>query len=357
MATPGLFRARRREATDGFPVLRLQPRERADTIELFIDTSCWLGVHLLSAKDLAQLEGLVSALAQQRIRLHAPEALLAEHRRQRALLFAGLVSSLQPADLGRPLPYAFRHGEYYEALCHAEGAYVRARANHMQHLTGIIDGDQLASDRLLQRVFPQAYRAPASRALRRKAGERYALCNPPADQGGRADALVWEVLLATLPRGSLLHLVSDAATYNTEGDEQRFNGFLLDEWRERTGGDIAFYPTLWQFFERMLPEVALVDAARLDAYIDAFVEAPTPRAQAHAARVLETMPDFSAAQLDRIVGSVIERPGRGALGEGEAVRALLMRLAFSRGVRANPHTLEVLRDALLSAVGPDSESE
>lgn len=352
MRNPGLFRLRRREATDGFPTLRLVPRAREGTVELFIDISAWLGVHLLSHADLTQLEALVPALAQGSVRLHAPEVLLGEYRRQRARLLHALLARIRRGERSRLMPVAFRHEAQYGELGEIEQAYVRTQSLYLDRIAALIDAEELASDKLVNRLFAHAYRAPPSRALRRRARERYALCNPPGDRGGQADALVWETLLATIPQGARLHLVSEAPTYSTEGEESVFNGFLLDEWRERTAGDISFYPRLWQFLDEVLPEAALPDAAQIDMHITAFVQAPNALQRARAAQTLSDVPDFSPAQLERLFQSVIQRSDTCSIGEGDAVHSLLIRLAYEQADSFEPYTLEVLRAVLAEATGP-----
>ena len=226
-------------------------------MNLFLDSNVWLALYDSSRRDLQELEKLVRSVEQGRVVLLLPEQVVNEVRRNRDKKIANDISELQAEILLEEIPPIFFGLPEYKSFAQTRRNYERARERLIARLVDDFEHRRLPADHLLDRLFAAGRRLPVTDEILVRARSRYDLGNPPGKEGSYGDAVNWECLLAEIPPGQELHLVTRDRDFASRIDRSRLSPFLEEEWHERKASRIFFYPRLSAFCCDHLPEVRL----------------------------------------------------------------------------------------------------
>jgi predicted nucleic acid-binding protein len=226
-------------------------------MNLFLDSNIWLALYDSSRRDLQELEKLVRSVETGRVTLLLPEQVVNEVRRNRDKKIANDIAELQAEILLDEIPPIFFGLPEYKSFAQTRRNYERARERLIARLVDDFEHRRLPADHLLDRLFAAGRGLPVTGEILVRARYRYDLGNPPGKEGSYGDAVNWECLLAEIPPGQELHLVTRDRDFASRIDRTRLSPFLEEEWRERKGARIFFYPRLSAFCCDHLPEVRL----------------------------------------------------------------------------------------------------
>jgi predicted nucleic acid-binding protein len=226
-------------------------------MNLFLDSNIWLALYDSPRRDLDELEKLVRAVEKGRVTLLLPDQVVNEVRRNRDKKIANDIAELQAEILIDEIPPIFFDLQEYKSFAQTRRNYERARERLIARLVDDFEHKRLPADHLIDRLFAAGRRIPVTDELLLRARYRYDLGNPPGKEGSYGDAVNWECLLAEVPAGENLHLVTRDRDFASRIDRSRLSPFLEEEWRERKGAQIFFFTRLSAFCCDHLPEVRL----------------------------------------------------------------------------------------------------
>lgn len=226
-------------------------------MNLFLDSNVWLALYDSPRRDLDELGKLVPLVEKGRVTLLLPDQVVNEVRRNRDKKIANDIAELQAEILVEEVPPIFFNLQEYKSFAQTRRNYERARERLIARLVDDFEHGRLPADHLIDRLFAVGRRIPVTDELLLRARYRYDLGNPPGKEGSYGDAVNWECLLAEVPSGEDLHLVSRDRDFASRIDRSRFSPFLEAEWRERKEARIFFCTRLSAFCCDHLPEVRL----------------------------------------------------------------------------------------------------
>ena len=234
-------------------------------MNLFLDSNVWLALYDSPHRDLEELEKLVRVVEKGRVTLFLPEQVFNEVRRNRDKKIANDIEELQAEILIEEVPPVFFNLPEYKSFAQTRRNYERARERLIARLVDDFEHGRLPADHLIDRLFAAGRRIAITAEILLHARDRYDLGNPPGKEASYGDAVNWECLLAEVPPGEDLHLVTRDRDFASRIDRSRLSPFLKEEWGEKKGGQIFFYTRLSAFCRDHLPEVRLAGAGEAPA--------------------------------------------------------------------------------------------
>jgi hypothetical protein len=163
----------------------------------------------------------------------------------------------------------------------------------------------LKADKVIHDLFDNGIAIPENKAINELARNRIAIGNPPGKNGSLGDALNWEALLETIPKGENLYFLTDDKDYASPIDTNVFNTYLSQEWRTQKKSEIVFYRSLSEFFKEHFPKISLASETEKDLDIQSLANS-TSFVQTHAiVSKLNKYSDFTVAQVNAIIDATI----------------------------------------------------
>jgi hypothetical protein len=182
--------------------------EVADTLHLFIDTNVLLSFYATAKDDLEELNKIIGLIEAKAITLYLPDQIKDEWLRNREVKLAKSIDDMQKAPLNVPIPrfmVSYRETiELRKALAQAEKSRAAAIDRAKIEATHL----EINADWLVQAIFAVAEVIKTTPEILAAAQIRAAVGNPPGKPGSLGDRLNWEHLLARVPPGASLHIVS-----------------------------------------------------------------------------------------------------------------------------------------------------
>jgi predicted nucleic acid-binding protein len=228
-------------------------------MNLFLDSNIWLALYDSSRKDLEELGKLARLVEKGSVVLLLPDQVVNEVRRNRDKKIANDIEELRNEILVEEIPPIFFGLPEYKSFAQTRRNYERARERLIARLVDDFEHGRLPADSLFDRFFAVGRRIQVTDEILLRARYRYDLGNPPGKEGSYGDAVNWECLLAEVPQGEDLYLVTRDRDFASRIDRSRFSPFLAEEWRERKGAQIFFSTRLSAFCCDHLPEVRLAE--------------------------------------------------------------------------------------------------
>jgi len=226
-------------------------------MNLFLDSNIWLALYDSSRKDLEELSKLVGLVEKGRVVLLLPDQVVNEVRRNRDKKIANDIQELRNEILVEEVPPIFFGLQEYQSYAKTRRNYEQARERLIARLVDDFEHGRLPADALIDRLFAAGRRIAVTGEILARAQYRYDLGNPPGKEGSYGDAVNWECLLAEVPQGENLHLVTRDRDFASRIDRSRLSPFLEEEWREHKGARILFFTRLSAFCCDHLPDVRL----------------------------------------------------------------------------------------------------
>lgn len=228
-------------------------------MNLFLDSNVWLSLFDSFRRDLEELQGLVALVEQGKVALLLPDQVVNEVRRNRDKRIGSDIELLRSEILLEEIPPLFYGLQEYQSFAKIRRNYQDAKERLIARLVEEFEQGRLPADEAIDRLFAAARRIPVTDDLLSRARTRYDLGNPPGKEGSYGDAVNWECLLAAVPDGEDLYLVTRDRDFASRIDRGRLSPFLEEEWSARKGAKVFFYNRLSAFCREHLPEVRIAD--------------------------------------------------------------------------------------------------
>lgn len=274
-------------------------------MNLFIDTNIWLSFYHFSSDDLEELRKLAVLLEKRSVRLHLPEQVVEEFRRNREAKFVDAMKRFKDEKLSDEFPQLCRQYEQeYQQMRDAIFAYRAAKKGLLQQVEDHYEKEELKADQVIQELFGKANKAAVSQEIVDRAKLRMDKGNPPGKKGSFGDAINWECLFQTLNPNCDLYFIAEDKDWRSTWDEEEFEAFLKWEWKTKNGGEIRYYRRLSNFLKAMFPEINLKDEVKKEAAIKKLCECRSFAASHAALDELAKYASFSSDQVNTILKEV-----------------------------------------------------
>jgi predicted nucleic acid-binding protein len=274
-------------------------------MNIFIDTNIWLSFYHFSSDDLEELRKLGLLLEKHTVRVHLPEQVIEEFRRNREAKFVDAMKRFKDEKLSDEFPQLCRqYDREYRQMREAIAAYREAKKLLLQQVEDHYEKEELKADQVIQELFGKATKVKVSHDIIDRAKLRMDKGNPPGKKGSFGDAINWECLLATLNPNCDLYFIAEDKDWRSAWDEEDFEAFLKWEWKSKNGGAIKYFRRLSMFLKAMFPDINLKDEVEKEAAIKKLCECHNFAASHIALEELAKFTSFSSDQVNTILKEV-----------------------------------------------------
>ncbi|GAA4214354.1 hypothetical protein GCM10022253_06850 [Sphingomonas endophytica] len=249
---------------------------------IFIDTNVFLAFYAYTKDDVEALK-IVSELAKaKKLILHVPDQVVYEFERNRE---AKIAESTREFEKGGKSPGVPRYmSAYNEAKEYSEASkgLQRARDALLKKARADAESRQLAADRTFDNLIAEANLIITTSEIIEAAKKRRIVGNPPGKKESHGDQINWEALLAGVPEGSDLHVISKDGDFASPLSATQPHYFLKTEWSRAKTGTLYLHEELRPFLNSHFPSVNLATDVERHAAVDS-LENSAAFATTHAA--------------------------------------------------------------------------
>lgn len=229
-------------------------------MHLYIDANIFLDFFHLTSTDIEELRKLIALIEEEKITLYLPEQTCSEISRNREAKIADALEKFKKdTDAFRVNFPAFtksydEYGEIRKLLMEANRKHSELYKKSLQ----VVESGELDADRLISDLIKVAKFSTTTPVIFDRAIQRFRKGNPPGkDKNTVGDELNWETLKEAVPDGSDLYLVSKDRDYKSALGKGQVSRFLSSEWKYEKKGEIHFYESLTDFFQKNFPDIKI----------------------------------------------------------------------------------------------------
>jgi predicted nucleic acid-binding protein len=321
-----------------------------EPIGVFIDTNVFLSFFHYTSDALDDLEKLVEAAKQGRIRLLLPDQIVDEFTRDREVKLLETRKKIAEAKGGGQYPHAFRDDEEYDALRELESQFNQVRSRVITRFEAAALASTLKADGVIQSLFGASSRVPADESITQAAEIRRRRGNPPGKRETLGDQICWESLLKAAELKELC-VVSGDRDWRSPLDERRIHPYLAAEWNSRREGQVSLYHDLRSFVEQRLPDVAFrfeeadigtEEAAERTRLIASLRDSPSFQTTHSVIAQLGRYTEFTTHDLNQILLAAVTNSQVSSIVNDEDVGRFLRQLIEGRERDVEPRLLSEL---------------
>ena len=292
-------------------------------MQLFIDTNILLSFYSLNQDDLAELNKIIDAIEKQQITLLLTDQIINEFYRNREQRIDGAIKSFRTQTFSTQFPQLCEDYPEIDTLREALKHHEQAHAALNTRILVDIRAKTLKADRIIQSLFSLGRKLSPDLTTVERAKLRMSVGNPPGKNNSLGDAINWESLLNETPTGEDLYFITGDKDYCSALNDDEFSDFLLTEWDSLKQTKIYFYKRLSSFCKEQFPEITLATARDKDFLIRDLVNSQSITNTQIAIAKLSYYSEFTAAQVNTIVGAAISNRQVGWSIEDDKVKSFL----------------------------------
>jgi predicted nucleic acid-binding protein len=292
-------------------------------MQLFIDTNILLSFYSLNQDDLSELNKIIDAIEQQQITLLLTDQIINEFYRNREQRIDGAIKSFRTQTFNTQFPQLCEDYPEIDTLREALKRHEQAHAALATRILVDIKAKTLKADRIIQSLFSLGKKLSPDITTVERAKLRMSVGNPPGKNNSLGDAINWESLLKETSTGEDLYFITGDKDYCSALNDDEFSDFLLTEWDAQKQTKIYFYKRLSSFCKEQFPEITLATARDKDFLIRDLVNSQSIANTQIAIAKLSYYSEFTAAQVNTIVGAAISNRQVGWSIEDDRVKNFL----------------------------------
>jgi hypothetical protein len=201
---------------------------------------------------LKELDKLVALIEAKTIKLYLTQQVVDEFKRNRETNLSNSIKEFR-SYLIKPCPSFMRELDEYDQYKKVLGRFSKSSIALAEKAMADAKEGTLDADKLFAKLLHSAKVLPVSDEAFSAAQKRNALGNPPGKQNSMGDELNWEILLESVSKDHDLHIVSKDRDFASPLDSTQPKAFLIDEWKEKQGGQLYLYEQIGQFFTTQFP--------------------------------------------------------------------------------------------------------
>lgn len=276
-----------------------------EKMHLFLDTNTYLGFFKLSGDDLEELEKLVVAVRSRRTVLYLTRQLCDEFRRSRAKVIHDSLKSVEDTRIPSGFPRVITNLEGFAELRAALAEADKLRRGLVEAARQQASDRTLQADKLIEELFRLGTNLPETPEILAAATFRHSVGNPPGKKDSLGDAINWESLLAGVPDGQDLVIVTADADYVSALDVSALDDFLVDEWEDAKGSSVKLYPGLTALLKAAYPHIKLAADLEKEFAINSLVGSGKFRSTHTAISKLRNFAEFTPDQVRALAAGAI----------------------------------------------------
>ena len=223
-------------------------------MNLFIDAQIWLSIYDFSSDNHEQFSKLYD-LIEEDIKVYLPEQTVEEVKRNRENKISTALNQFNKINI--QIPNLCKGYDEYKSFQELVDHLQIMHKDLLKKIEEDIMNRNLFADTILDKIFSKISVLPRTDIVLQKAYWRYNMGNPPGKDRSYGDAINWEILLDNVPFGEDIFFVSSDKDYKSVLDDNRFNQYLLDEWKDRKKSDLFYYKSLTEYFRLHLKDIEL----------------------------------------------------------------------------------------------------
>lgn len=270
-------------------------------LNLFVDTNILLDFYHFTSEDLEELRKLTVLVREEAVILFVPDQIVDEFHRNREAKIADALKRFQEQRLNIQFPQLCKEYEDYNSVRKIQRAYQKKHEELLDKIRTDVRNKQLKADEVIQDLLSHATVITTDGELIARAELRMKRGNPPGKHGSLGDSINWEVLLATVPEGQNLTIVTGDSDFQSPVQADSLAEFLHREWEEHHGGEVEYYRNLSSLFRDRFPDIKLATELEKEVLIQNLGSSPTFAETHRIVSKLGKYSDFTPAQRDEIV--------------------------------------------------------
>jgi predicted nucleic acid-binding protein len=311
-------------------------------MQLFIDTNILLSFYSLNQEDLAELNKIIEAIESNQITLLLTDQIINEFYRNREQRIDGAIKALRAQTFNPQFPQLCEDYPEIDVLREALKHHEQAHAALTTKILVDIKAKTLKADLIIQSLFRLSKKLTPDLTTIEQAKLRMSVGNPPGKNNSLGDAINWESLLKETPRGEDLYFITGDKDYCSALSDDDFSDFLLTEWYNRKQTQIYFYKRLSSFCKEQFPEITLASARDKDFLIRDLVNSQSIANTQTAIAKLSHYTEFTAAQVNSIVGAALSNRQVGWSIEDDKVKNFLRSIVTNNQQYLDPASLNAI---------------
>jgi hypothetical protein len=308
---------------------------------VFIDTNVYLTFFHFTSDELEELDKLEMVIREGHAQLHITEQVRDEFLRNREGKLAESLKELRRMKVPDRFPRLVQTYDEYDKLRAIEKEFSTQLSALIEQVEASAESKTLAADTKLAALMNQtAVKLDTGSDVIQAARLRMDLGNPPGKEGSLGDAINWEALLAGVHDGEDLAVISDDQDFQSKLDATRLSDFLIEEWKSKTGGTAALYPSISAFFRDKFPAIAVAREPAKELAIQDLIKSHS-FARTHAAIArLSQEPRFTDEQIVKLVTGGLANDQVYWIGRDPDVQQFFIRIMEGKEDLFDEHTLE-----------------
>ncbi len=317
-------------------------------MNLFIDTNILLNFFHFSKDNLEELEKVFVLQAYGKINLWVTEQVELEFSRNREAKIADALKKFLDEKPNSGIPHVARGYPESDQLMEALKQVNSSRDNLMAKVRNDISNKSLYADHLIEGLFLNSTRITLTDDQLNAAKKRMDLRNPPGKNNSLGDAINWEALLATIPEGEDIHIVSEDGDFSSPLDAEQLSDFLTTEWTTKKKSHAVLYKRLSQFLSLMFPDAKVAAELEKDILIEELATSGSFAATHAAIAGLNKFTSFTPKQASEIADAYIINSQVGWIATDEDVRAFGKRVHEAHNATLDPAQQKAFLGLLLT---------
>lgn len=228
---------------------------------IFIDSNIWLSLYSFSSDDLDQfmkLKGLIN----RDVIIWLPEQVCYEVGRNRENKIKDTMTRFESWKF--EIPNIVKGYEQIDTLTEHVANVKKSHRELIAQVKADVASKSLQADKAIDEIYNLCTKIAISIETINNAYNRYKIGNPPGKDNKYGDAINWLSLLNAIPNDNDLFFIGADGDFQSVLDRNRFNQFLLDEWKRKKNSDLFFYKSLTEFFNGHLKDIQLKNELRTD---------------------------------------------------------------------------------------------
>jgi len=297
-------------------------------MNVFIDSNIWLSLYSFSSDDLSQFMKLKDLIGRD-ITIWLPEQVCHEVGRNRENKIKDTMNRFESWKF--EIPNIVKGYSQYEDLLQKVNTLKEVHKNLITQIKHDSSLKSLQADKAISEIFELCTKVSTTEDIINSAYFRYNIGNPPGKDSKYGDAVNWLSLLQAVPNGEDLFFIGADGDFQSILDKDKFNQFLLDEWKEHKNSDLFFFKSLTEFFSRHLKEIQLKNELIADTEKNSLIsdlESSGCFSRTHS--IVGQLSKFNAwteEQKQRILGAVEDNPQVGRISGDDDIVSFLESLS------------------------------
>ena len=312
-------------------------------MNVFIDTNILLKFFHFTKDQLDALSDVFASHEHGKAQVHLTQQVCDEFKRNREAKIKDALKKFRDAKIEMQLPSFMRGYQEFDRIQETITELQTLTKSLSDKVNKDVADSKLEADALIADIFERADILETTKKIYDQVQMRVTLGNPPGKQGSIGDAINWTILLAEVPEGEDVHIISEDGDYFSILNEKAVNPFLADEWTKKKNSRVHVYRSLSAFMTEHFDGVAFSFDKEKDTFIDDLLSVGSYAACHQVIAKLEKFSYFSQREVERILAAAGANSQFGGIMYDYDVSDFLNRVAVPKmGTIADPAYLEIL---------------